>query len=106
MIAINDHCHVTTKTFQKPINIHFYIPPASAHPPGVLKNLIYGNLHRYWNQNTYVGDCMEIAKQFVNCLIAHGYRKENTQETFIKASHKFDNFLEKKKPTKLTTCFI
>ena len=33
-----------TKTFQKACNLFLYIPPHSAHPPGVLKSVIYGNL--------------------------------------------------------------
>ena len=30
---------ITTKTFVKPMNLHLYIPPLSAHPHGVLKSL-------------------------------------------------------------------
>jgi hypothetical protein len=43
-ITIEKSGEITTKTFQKPTNIHLYIPPSSAHPPGVLRSLIFRNL--------------------------------------------------------------
>jgi hypothetical protein len=43
---------ITTKTYQKLMNLFLYIPPHSAHPAGVLKSIIYGNLRRYWIQNS------------------------------------------------------
>ncbi len=103
---IDDKYHVTTKTFQKSTNLHLYIPPASAHPPGVLKNLIYGNLHRYWKQNTNVADYIEIAKQFAKHLIAHGYKKENIQNIFLKAAQKFDKIIKKKANRDSNTLYL
>jgi hypothetical protein len=34
------------RTYQKELNLHLYIPAASAHPPGTLKGTIFGNLQR------------------------------------------------------------
>jgi len=48
-ITIEESGKISTKTFQKPTNLHLYIPPASAHPPGVLKSLIFGNLQQNWH---------------------------------------------------------
>jgi hypothetical protein len=93
-ITVNNQHQIITKTFQKPTNLHLYIPPASAHPPGVLKSLIYGNLHRYWKQNTHIEDFIEITKQFANRLIIRGYKREDIQKTFIKAAKKFDEYIE------------
>jgi len=45
-IQIETDGTITTRTFVKPMNLHLYIPPLSAHPLGVLKSLIFGNLHR------------------------------------------------------------
>jgi len=39
-ITINSNGLLTTKTYQKPTNLHLYLPPTSAHPPGVLKRII------------------------------------------------------------------
>jgi hypothetical protein len=44
------------KTYEKPTNLFLYIPPTSAHSPGVLKRIIFGNVHRYWYQNSNIDD--------------------------------------------------
>ncbi len=38
-ISLQANGHTLTKTFVKPMNLHLYIPPESAHPLGVLKAL-------------------------------------------------------------------
>jgi hypothetical protein len=48
--------HIVTKTYEKPTNLFLYIPPTSAHSPGVLKSIIFGNVHRYWYQNSNIDD--------------------------------------------------
>jgi hypothetical protein len=77
--------------------LHLYIPPASAHPLGVLKSLIFGNLQRYWQQNTYVTDFVNIATQFANRLLAQGYEKSTIKRLFNKAASKLDNFIKQRK---------
>jgi len=37
---------ITTKTYQKAMNLYLYIPPHSAHPPGMIKGMVYGLLRR------------------------------------------------------------
>ena len=39
---------ITTKTFQKKMNLYLYIPPYSAHPSGLFKSIIYSTIRRYW----------------------------------------------------------
>ncbi len=89
-ISINSNGTITTKTYQKPTNLHLYIPPNLAHPPGILKSIIYGNLWRYWLQNTNIIDFMEITKQFAERLITRGYNKEKITNLFHKAARKLD----------------
>jgi hypothetical protein len=48
--------HITTTTFQKPLNLFLYIPPLSAHPLSCFKGLITGEIYRYWLQNTDEAD--------------------------------------------------
>jgi hypothetical protein len=55
----------------------------------VLKSLIYGNLHHYWTQKTDVTDFIDTAKQYANCLIASGYKKEDIQNIVLKTAQKF-----------------
>jgi hypothetical protein len=78
------------KTFQKPTNLHLYIPPNSAHTPGVLKGIVWGNLRRYWLQNTYITDFITVTQQFANCLSARGCNKNKIVHLFSEAAKKLE----------------
>ena len=43
---------IKTKTFQKKENLFLYIPPQSAHPPGMIRSLIYSLTRNYYIQNS------------------------------------------------------
>ena len=92
-IYISKNGNICTKTYQKPTNLHLYILPNSTRPPGVLKSLIYGNLRRYWLQNTHIKDFISIAKQFASCLIIRGYNKDTIKNNFLEASKKLNSIL-------------
>ena len=72
-IAMDRKGEICTKTFVKRMNLHLYIPPASAHPIGTLKSLIFGNLQRYWIQNSKLEDFVSITKAFHGHLLNRGY---------------------------------
>eukprot|EP00957_Ditylum_brightwellii_P148309 11291459-Ditylum_brightwellii.AAC.1 len=36
---------ITTKLYEKSLNLYLYIPPHSAHPPGVLNGIIFDQIH-------------------------------------------------------------
>jgi hypothetical protein len=57
----------------------------------VLKSLIYGNLRRYWLQNTCVEDYITVAKQFANRLTARGYDSQKINNLFLQAAKKLDD---------------
>jgi hypothetical protein len=61
------------KTYKKELNLHIYIPAASAHSPDTLKGMIYGNLQRYWRQNTKHEDYISMVKAFGNHLTNRGH---------------------------------
>ena len=46
-ISINNG-KITLDLFEKALNLCLYIPPLSAHPPGVLAGLVMGNCHRIY----------------------------------------------------------
>jgi len=81
------------------MNLYLYIPPSSAHPPGMLKGLIFGNLCRFWNQNSFVDDYIAVASAFLRHLTAQGYSREDTVPLFLKAANKFDTEDQKQTPT-------
>jgi len=92
-ITIMANGKLKTKTYQKPTNLHLHIPPNSAHTPGVLKSLIFGNLRRYWLQNSDIKDFIEITHQFANRLSARGYDKNKIINLFSDAAKKLDGFI-------------
>jgi hypothetical protein len=61
------------RTYQKELNLHLYIPAASAHPPGTLKGTIFGNLQRYWQQNANQMDYVNMTQSFWRPLYNRGH---------------------------------
>ena len=45
-ISINKSNKIETTLFEKRLNLHLYIPPHSAHPPGLLPGIVNGTLFR------------------------------------------------------------
>jgi hypothetical protein len=81
---------IHSRTYFKPMNLFLYIPPASAHPPGVLKSVIYGNLQRFWNQNTERADYLHVARHFAERLIARGHDARTIKQYFLEAAMAID----------------
>jgi hypothetical protein len=61
------------RAYQKELNLHLYIPAASAHPPRTLKWTISGNLQRYWRQNTKQTDYVSMTQSFRQHLYNRGH---------------------------------
>jgi hypothetical protein len=51
----------------------------------VLKSIIFGNVHRYWYQNSNIDDYQCIIWQFASRLEAHGHAKVNLIPIFKEA---------------------
>ena len=85
-ISIPTDGRIITKTFIKPMNLHLYIPPESAHSPGVLKSLIFGNVFRYWLHNSHTSDFIRVTKDFYCHLLNRGYKKEVLTPIFCRAA--------------------
>ena len=73
------------KTFQKPENLYLYIPPNSAHPPGVIKSLIFGLLRKYKLQNSSVNDFNNIKNKLFARLLARGHSQKDILPIFKEA---------------------
>ena len=87
-ISIPTDGRIVTRTFIKPMNLHLYIPPESAHSPGVLKSLIFGNVFRYWLQNSHTSDFIGATKDFYCHLLNRGYKPEVLTPIFHLAADK------------------
>jgi hypothetical protein len=69
-----DNNRVLTRLYEKPLNLYLYIPPHSAHPPGILRGMITGyvtRVHRLTSTNT---DCEVAIRAFFHRLCARGYK--------------------------------
>ncbi len=81
---------VTTRTFQKEMNLYLYIPPLSAHPPSCLKGLITGELRRYRLQNNH-NDFQHILDKFILRLTERGHTIENLKPILEQAAQLLDS---------------
>ena len=45
-LTLNNSNMIDTTLFKKRLNLHLYIPPHSAHPPGLLLGIVYSTLFR------------------------------------------------------------
>ena len=79
-ISITQDGRLTTKTFQKAMNLYQYIPPHSAHPPGMMKGIVYGLLRNYYAQNSNKSDYIHMAVLLLRRLVARGWDR-----TYIKS---------------------
>lgn len=73
------------------MNLHLYIPPQSAHPQGVLKSLIFGNIRRYWIQCTHPDTFKATTREFYHHLLDRGYTPESLKPIFVEAAMSLPN---------------
>ena len=85
-IKINEKNKITHKTYEKPLNLHHYLPTNSAHPPGTFKSLVVGFLRRYWLMNSDTKNYINQITKFAERLNKRGYTKEIIHKTFHEAS--------------------
>ena len=74
-----------TTLFEKSLNLYLYIPPHSAHPPGVLTGLVIGNCHRIHTLCSDPADKSSHLRQFMTRLLARGYSYSTLHPLFIRA---------------------
>ena len=85
-IKINEKNKITHKTYEKPLNLHHYLPTNSAHPPGTFKSLVVGFLRRYWLMNSDTKNYINQITKFAERLNKRGYTKEIIHKAFHEAS--------------------
>ena len=78
---------LTFRTYQKKENLYLYITPHSAHPPGILKSLVYGLLRKYKIQNTYIEDFNNMVSKLFSRLLARGHKPTTLARLFQHALH-------------------
>ena len=67
---------ISTSLFEKPLNLHLYIPPHSAHPPRLLPGIVHSTSSKFL---PYVQTKM--TKFYKQRFFSNGYRHEVTRAT-------------------------
>jgi hypothetical protein len=90
-ITINLQGYTEMKIYQKPMNLHLYIPGLSAHPEGCLKGTIFGNAIRYWHQNTHIINFKNLMAEFAKHLKKRGHKMTEVETMMLEAAKRLDN---------------
>jgi hypothetical protein len=81
-ISQNQDGVIETQMFEKNLNAYLYLPPHSAHAPGVLKGLIIGMLVRIVRLTTNTSHINDCIRRFYKRLINRGYKQHRIAELF------------------------
>ena len=68
-ISINNSNKIETTMFEKRLHLHLYIPPHSAHSPGLLPGIVYGTLFRIFTLCSDEEDKLQQTKFFLNASL-------------------------------------
>ena len=75
---------ISTSLFEKPLNLHLYIPPHSAHPPGLLPSIVHSTLFRIFTLCSDHDDRILCTKVFFKRLQARGCKSDQIKSLFYK----------------------
>ena len=89
-IKINGCNQIETRTYQKPMNLYLYLHNASAHPPGVMKGVMFGEVKRYKMQNTRRTDFLKMLRLLFIRMRARGHDPAFLKKCIIEACDKLD----------------
>ena len=90
------HKRLSFKLYEKHMNLYQYLPSHSAHPPGVLQGLIYGNIFRITRLCTYAKDRDKSIQDFYLRLQNRGYSRRTLKPLFAKALYNAINKSDRK----------
>jgi hypothetical protein len=74
-----------TSIYEKPMNLYLYLPPKSAHSPGVLQGTVIGTIYRYWRLISERKEFQSQCEKFFHRLIARGYSPDKLRNLFATA---------------------
>jgi len=92
-ISIDENGTVITDLYKKPLALYLYIPPKSAHAPGVFKGLVFGQLLRIFYLCSRLPDIQRHIKDFYDRLKNRGYSHNDILPIFERAAEHAENFL-------------
>ena len=101
LVIYKDGNKLSTDLYEKPMALFLYIPPHSAHPPGVLTGLIMGQILRIFCLCSYEDQMKKHIKNFFNRLIARGYKREQLLPLFEKAVDNAESYKKRSDEEKI-----
>jgi hypothetical protein len=75
-IRLDANSTIRTTLFEKALNLYLYLPPHSAHPPGVLTGLIFCMIRRVYRLTSDPADCKVYLRKFYTRLRYRGYPRQ------------------------------
>lgn len=78
-VMLQEDGQTTTRLYEKALNLYLYLPPHSAHPPGVLKGLVCGMIKRIYQLTSDRRQAMDDVNRFFSRLCARGYTTATLQ---------------------------
>lgn len=84
-LSIGTDNRIHTTLYEKELNLHLYLPPHSAHPPGVLLGLVHGNIQRIYKLCSSPLDRQTRTREMLQHLLARGYKAPDLLPIFRKA---------------------
>ena len=98
---------ISTKLYEKPLNLHLYIPPNSAHTSSVRLGLVTGGIFRILRLTSRDVDTRASLSKFHSYLVARGYKLKFLRSAFQKALHQFGRHKPKQDPSSSDElCFL
>ena len=79
---------ISSRIYEKPMNLHLHLPARSAHPPGVLHGLIAGHICRSFSLCSDPNDALASIQNIYRFLRARGYSSNTLRPIFNKCLEK------------------
>jgi hypothetical protein len=93
-------------TCQKPLNLHLYIPPTSAHPSSCFTGTTAGHIIRFWQQNPNLAYYHRLVSEFATHLESRGCAISDVERAMLSAATNIDTMshttVSKATPTTIT----
>lgn len=90
-IRKNSDNKLETTLYEKPLNLYLYLPPHSAHPPGVIKGLIFGSIYRIQRLCTRQDDIDQRTRRCYDRLLTRGWKSPTLDPIFAEAVRRAKN---------------
>jgi len=78
--------------------LYLYIPFASAHPQGCIKGTVHSLIRRYYTQNSFREDYINIVSLFYRRICARGWDPTFIRDLIMEASRRIENAPPKPPP--------